>query len=243
MLTEEELADLNVKIDEATSQKEKLAHDEEHFRDVCAWFENLHGIESHLETAKNQLKIAEREQAEFEPNREKLERALRAQEVETSYAEYNSVRINFADMESQLETNKAKLPEAESNLENVAKENGEKQADFEKCKADYTANESIWEQVSSMDGDIRNARTQLKNLEIDAAKATAETSSIQSNIDEAGKKISENELSLEKVEMYIAVNQKDESIDGLLSLLKSQIAEWKTENASIVETLKVFGLS
>ena len=236
LLTEEELADLNVKIDEATSQKEKLAHDEEHFRDVCAWFENLHGIESHLETAKNQLKIAEREQAEFEPYREKLERALRAQEVESSYAEYNSVRINFADMESQLETNKAKLPEAESNLENAAKENGEKQAAFEKCKADYTANESIWEQVSSMDGDIRNARTQLKNLEIDAAKATAEISSIQSNIDEAGKKISENELSLEKVEKYIAANQKDESIDGLLSLLKSQIAEWKTENASIAET-------
>ena len=236
LLTEEELADLNAKIDEATAKKEKLAHDEEHFRDVCAWFENLHGIESHLETAKNQLKIAEREQTEFEPYREKLERALRAQEVETSYAEYNSVRINFADMESQLETNKAKLPEAESNLENAAKENGEKQAAFEKCKADYTANESIWEQVSSMDGDIRNARTQLKNLEIDAAKATAEMSSIQSNIDEAGKKISENELSLEKVEKYIAANQKDESIDGLLSLLKSQIAEWKTENASIAET-------
>jgi exonuclease SbcC len=87
-----------------------------------------------------------------------------------------------------------------------------------------------------MDGDIRNARTQLKNLEIDAAKATAEMSSIQSNIAETGKKISENELSLEKVEKYIAANQKDESIDGLLSLLKSQIAEWKTENASIVET-------
>ncbi|MBQ5462804.1 MAG: chromosome segregation protein SMC, partial [Fibrobacter sp.] len=50
------------------------------------------------------------------------------------------------------------------------------------------------------------------------------------------KKISENELSLEKVEKYIAANQKDESIDGLLSLLKSQIAEWKTENASIAET-------
>jgi exonuclease SbcC len=236
LLTEEELADLNAKIDEATSKKEKLAHDEEHYRDVCAWFENLHGIESHLETAKNQLKIAEREQAEFEPNREKLERALRAQEVETSYAEYNSVRERLAHMKTQLGECQKILPDALSELEKASKNCREKQDVFEKSKTEYSANESLWQQVSSLDGDIRNVGTQLKNAESDASKIVTEIGTTQKKIEETGNRISENEKALESVNKYLSENEKDEAIDGMLSLLKSQASEWKAENANVVQS-------
>ena len=236
LLSVEELSELNEKIESAISQNKKLAHEEEYFRNICTWFENLHSVEAHLKTANDRLKVAECEKSEFEPDREKLERALRAQVVETSYAEYNSVRINFADMKSQLETNRAKLPEAEVNLEKAAKDNAEKQGALEKCKSDYSANESLWVQVSTMDGDIRNARTQLKSAEADAVKISTEMNAIQSKINETRNLISANETSLQKVETYIAENQKDGTIDGLLPLLKSQVAEWENENVAIAET-------
>ena len=238
LLSEDEVVDLNAKIDEATTQKETFACNEERFRNICTWFENLHGMETLLKTAQEQLGVAEREKAEFEPNREKLENALRAQEVESSYAEYNSVRDNVGRMKQQLDGCKAKLPEAEIKLENATKDSGEKLAAFEKCKADYTANESLWEEVSSLDGNIRNSRTQLKNTEADVAKIVTEVSSIQSKISDADNRLSENGLKLEKVEKYIAEHQKDESIDSQLSLLKSQVAEWKTENDSLVAESK-----
>ena len=233
LLGEEELAELRTNIDNATTQKKKLNDDVERFLYICTWFENLHGLESHLQAAQNQQENAEREKAEFEPNREKLERALRAQEVETSYAEYKSVRENFDRMKSQLETCKAKLPETESNLESAAKENVEKQTAFEKCKADYATNEAVWEQVSALDGDIRNARLQLNGVEDDVSKIVTEIETVQSNIDDKDKRISESELALEKVEKYITDNEKDETIDGVLSLLKDQVAEWNSENANV----------
>lgn len=238
MLSEEELAELNAKIDDAAAQKKTLNENVERLLYICTWFETLHGIESHLDTAKGLLVTAERAKAEFEPNREKLERALRAQEVESSYAEYNSVRGNLEHMKTQLGECQKRLPEAEKNLESAAKDNGEKQAAFEKCKAEYVANESVWQQVSTLDGDIRNARTQVKNADADVAKIASEISTTQTKIKEFGDRISENEGALEKVKKYIEDNEKDDAIDGLLPLLKAIALERDHENATVaVESL------
>ena len=240
LLSDEELSDLNSKISVAELQKKTLAEDTERLLYICTWFENLHGFEKLLSDAKNQLEKAKCAQAEFEPNRKKLERALHAQEVESSFIEFKSVRDNLARMKSQLEENKTKLPVAAENLEKASAQNREAQAAFEKCKAEYSANESIWEQVSSIDADIRNARVQLKNAKDAVAKIAGEAEETQKKISDTDKRLSDNELALEKVEKYIAENQKDESIDGQLSLLKSQIAEWKNESENVsVEVQKL----
>ena len=238
LLKPEELAALNKNIDNATSQKQKLNEDVERFLFICSWFENLHGLESHLQTAKNMLDEAQREKEKFEPNRVKLECALRAQEVETSFTELNSVRDNFKQLKLQLENCEKKLPEAEKNLENAKNDNAEKHADFEKCKAEYSANETLWEQVSALDADIRNAQTQFKNTELEVSKIVTEIGATQKKIDDANNRISDNERNLEKVEKYIGENQKDEAIDGLISLLKSQVADWKTEHGNVLTDLK-----
>ena len=244
LLSNEELTDLNSKISAAELQKKTLAEETERLLYICTWFENLHGFEKLLSDAKNQLEKAKCAQAEFEPNRKKLERALHAQEVESSFVEFKSVRDNLARMKSQLEENKTKLPVAAENLEKASAQNREAQAAFEKCKAEYSANESIWEQVSSIDADVRNARVQLKNAKDAVAKIAGEAEETQKKISDTDKRLSDNEMALEKVEKYIAENQKDESIDGQLSLLKSQIAEWKNESENVfvevqkLETLK-----
>ena len=235
LLSEDELAALNGKIDEATLQKEKLTHNEERFRNICTWFETLHGIESRLNKANVDFEIAEREKTSFEPNRKRLELALHAQEVEFSYAELKSVRENFDRMRAQLDSCQGKLPDAQSNLEKAAHENSEKQKAFEKCKADYFANETLWVQVSAIDGDIRNGRGQIKNVDSDIVRTSSEIKAIEDKINEANKRISDNELALKRVEKYIDENGNDETIDALLPLLKSYAAEWKTENATIVK--------
>ncbi|WP_173474472.1 AAA family ATPase [Fibrobacter succinogenes] len=240
LLSDEELAELSAKITDAEQQKKRLAEDAERLLYICTWFENLHGFEKLLSDAKNQLEKAKSAQTEFEPNRKKLERALHAQEVESSFVEFKSVRDNLARMKSQLEENKTKLPAAAENLEKASAQNREAQAAFEKCKAEYSANESVWEQVSSIDADIRNARVQLKNAKDAVAKIAGEAEETQKKISDTDKRLSDNEMALEKVEKYIAENQKDESIDGQLSLLKSQIAEWKNESENVsVEVQKL----
>ncbi len=238
LLSEEELVELNAKIAEASSLKEKLAQDEERFRNICTWYENFHGIESHLKTAKEQLETANREKAGFEPNREKLERALRAQEVETSYAEYHSVRDSLSQMKNQLAECQSKLPDAVANLEKASTDNREKHEALEKCKADYSENEKLWERVSSLDGDIRNTRTQLNNLQTEIAKFVAEIDSTQGKIKATQGRISENEQKLNSAKNYVAANEKDGTIDGMLSLLKSNVTEWKTENAAVIAESK-----
>lgn len=230
LLSDEELAELKAKISDAELQKKTLAEETERLLSICTWFENLHGFEKLLSEAKNQLEKAESAQTEFEPNRKKLERALHAQEVESSFVEFKSIRDNLARMKLQLDENKKNLPTAAENLEKASAQNHEAQVAFEKCKVDYSASESVWEQVSSLDVDIRNARVQLKNAKDAVAKFTGESEETQKKIDDTDKRMSDNQQALEKVEKYIAENQKDETIDGQISLLKSQIAEWKTEN-------------
>ena len=244
LLSDEELAELSAKIADAELQKKTLAEETERLLYICTWFENLHGFEKLLSESKSQLEKAENARAEFEPNRKKLERALHAQEVESSFVEFKSIRDNLARMKLQLDENKKNLPAAAENFKQASEKNREAQAAFEKCKADYFASESVWEQVSSLDVDIRNARVQLKNAKDAVAKFAGESEEAQKKIDGADKRIFDNEQALEKVEKYIAENQKDEAIDGQISLLKSQIAEWKTENENVsaeaqkLETLK-----
>ena len=230
LLSEEDLANLNAKIADAESQKKKFAEETERLLFICTWFDNLHDIEKHLQGAKELLQKAECGKSEFEPNREKLERALRAQEIESTFAEFNSIRDNLGRMKSQLETSLANVPAAESNLERASQKSQEKQASFDKCKADYASNETVWEKVSSLDVDIRNARSQLKIATDAVAKAAGENEIAHNKIANTDKRILENEQSLEKVEKYIAENQKDEAIDGQINLLKSLVSEWKTEN-------------
>ena len=244
LLSDEELAELSAKIADAELQKKTLAEETERLLYICTWFENLHGFEKLLSESKSQLEKAENARAEFELNRKKLERALHAQEVESSFVEFKSIRDNLARMKLQLDENKKNLPAAAENFKQASEKNREAQAAFEKCKADYFASESVWEQVSSLDVDIRNARVQLKNAKDAVAKFAGESEEAQKKIDGADKRIFDNEQALEKVEKYIAENQKDEAIDGQISLLKSQIAEWKTENENVsaeaqkLETLK-----
>ena len=232
LLSPEKLTELNAKIADAEEQKKKLTEEAERLLFICTWFDNLHTIENLLQSAKTQLENAEREKVAFGPNREKLERALRAQEVESSFAEFNSVRGNLSRMKSQLDECKGKLPATEENLKSASDKNREAQAAFEKCNTDYAANETLWERVSSMDVDIRNARTQLNNAKDAVADIVAESEDTQKKIGEADKRIGENEQALEKVEKYIADNQKDETIDGQVSLLKSHVSEWKNERVA-----------
>ncbi len=244
LLSDEELAELSAKIADAELQKKTLAEETERLLYICTWFENLHGFEKLLSESKSQLEKAENARSEFEPNRKKLEHALHAQEVESSFVEFKSILDNLARMKLQLDENKKNLPAAAENFKQASEKNREAQAAFEKCKADYFASESVWEQVSSLDVDIRNARVQLKNAKDAVAKFAGESEEAQKKIDGVDKRIFDNEQALEKVEKYIAENQKDEAIDGQISLLKSQIAEWKTENENVsaeaqkLETLK-----
>ena len=243
LLSEEELAALNAKIADAEVQKKKLAEEVDHLLFICTWFDNLHNIEKLLQGAKVQLENAEREKAAFEPSREKLERALRAQEVESVFAQFNSVRENVGRMKSQLDANKANLPTVEENLNRASAKNLEAQTALEKCNEEYAANEIVWQQVSSLDTDIRNTRDQLKDAKGAVAKIVAESEDTRRKIEDADKRISGNEASLEKVEKYIADNQKDELIDGQISLLKSLVSEWKSESsASAIDAQKLDNL-
>ena len=244
LLSEEALAALNSNIADAERQKKTLTDEVERLIFICTWFDNFHSIEMRLQDAQKKLEDAEREKVAFEPNREKLEGALRAQEAESSFAEFNSVRVSLGRMKDELDENEKKLPTATLDLEQASLKNGEMQAAFEKCKADYSSNETVWERVSSMDGDIRNARKQLQMAVAEVAKIVAETETTQQKISETDRLIVVNESELEKVAKYIAENQKDETIDGQLSLLKTLVAEWKKGNTSCdadsknLETLK-----
>ena len=107
--------------------------------------------------------------------------------------EFNSVRERLAHMKTQLGECQKILPDALSELEKASKNCREKQDVFEKSKTEYSANESLWQQVSSLDGDIRNVGTQLKNAESDASKIVTEIGTTQKKIEETGNRISENE--------------------------------------------------
>ena len=238
LLSEEELADLTARIENAESQRQMLGAKVERLTAICAWYDAFRNLGNLLQGAKDSLSKAKEKKDAFEPKRDKLERALRAQEVESIFAEFDSIRENLEGMKKLLEKNKADLPKAESDLEEAKKVYGECQQSCEKCRAEYATNESVWEQVSSLDVSIGNARTQSKKAKDEIGKIVAESKATQEKIAETDNLISENEKNLEKVEKYIAENKSDETIDGKLSLLKSNISEWKTETATSLSDAK-----
>ena len=238
LLREEELAELNAKIDGAKSVRDELNASLERWGKICSWYESSRDIGKRLNEAKDALVNVERRRDEFEPKRKRLSRALLAHDIETLFAEFDSIRKTLAEMEQELGKNEKKVPEAQSKLEKATESSRQKKQDLEKLKMDYSENESLWEKVSSLDGDIRNARQKVDETKNSVAGFLDEVKELKDSIVASESQIIELSRLLKEAEDYIATHQKDESIDAELSLLKSQVTDWKSKNRDCATLLK-----
>ena len=238
LLNEEELAELNAKIDGAKSAREELNASLERWGKICSWYESSRDIEKHLNEAKTSLAKAEQQKNEFEPKRERLSRALLAHDVETLFAEFDSVRKAFTKMEGELGEKEEKLPEAQSKLEKATEDSLEKQQALEKLKTDYSENEALWEKVSSLDGDIRNACQKVDETKKSVAGIQNEVNGFKDSIAASKTRIAELSRLLKEAEDYIAAHQKEESIDTEFALLETQVTDWKSKKQDSAALLK-----
>lgn len=235
LLSEADLEALEEKIKSGSAQKNALATEIEKLERICTWFEQLHEIEKRETDVKKQLTDAEQSKTEFEASDKKLENALRAQEIEATYTELCSIRKNIERMESQLQSDKEKLPNCEESLKNAEETSAAKKSALEKINADYIVNEKIWEQVSSMDADIRNLQKKVTESENAVAKANEEVGATAKKIEELEGSIDKNGKRLEKANDYIRDNAKDEEIESCFSLLKSGTDDWKNEAQNAID--------
>lgn len=238
LLSEEELAELNAKIDGAKSARDELNASLERWGKICSWYDSSRDIEKRLNEAKNSLTKAEHRRDEFEPKRDRLSRALLAHDVETLFAEFDSVRKALAKMEGELGEKEKKLPEAQSKLEKAAEDSLEKQQALEKLKTEYSENEALWEKVFALDGDIRNAHQKVDETKKSVAGIQNEVKAFKDSIDASEAKIAEFSRLLNEAEDYIAAHQKEESIDTEFALLKTQVTDWKSKNQACAALLK-----
>ena len=232
LLSEEELAELNAKIEAAQTVRKELNASLERWGKICSWYESSRDIEKLLNEAKNSLALAEHRRDDFEPKRERLSRALLAHDIETLFTEFDSIRKTLAEMESKLGENEKNLPDVLSKLEKATEDSRQKQQDLEKLKTEYSENEALWEKVSALDGDIRNAHQKVDETKKSVSGIQNEVKGFKAAIDASEAKIAEFSRLLKEAEDYIAAHQKEESIDGEISLLKSQVSDWKSKNGN-----------
>lgn len=235
LMSEEELKALSDNIEASSVTKNSLTRDIERLEKICNWFEHLHEIEKQQNDAKNQYAKAEQEKKAFEVNDKKLEDALRAQEIEATFTELNSYRDNLNRMDLQLQGNKEKLPASEVELQKATEATTAAKNALDKINADYAENEKIWEQVSSLDADIRNLQNKLNEANEVVSKANADVSTTAAKIDELNGSIEGNNKRLKKANIYIDENAKDEKIESLFSLLQSSVGEWKKEAQNVAD--------
>ncbi len=235
LLTAEELAALNSQIENAEGQKKKLSAEAERFNQICAWYKTSQDIERLLQGAEEALARANVQKAQFQPRREMLELALKAQEAEKEYSEFNAARTFSAEQQKKLEENNAKLPAAEDKLNVASEEATARQAALNKCRADYKASAALWNEILALDGEIKHNSDQLKATQNLAAEAGQEAEGLRALITQTKSAITENQRRLQDAENYLAGQAQDGAIESTLALLKAQINSWQEEQKAATE--------
>ncbi len=147
---------LDENISTQKNAKEKQEKENNRLVSVCQWYDILHGFKKEKESAEKNLMKAKQEEKDFLPEKEHLEKARCAQEIDAIYSELKEKRKSLESFKDKLVEKSDELKEAKDSLEIVERKEKHAQEKFDKYRIEYEKNESLWHKVSQLDEQIKS---------------------------------------------------------------------------------------
>ncbi len=240
VLSEEKKQELQAAMASLETEGKKLANEKKETDEIIAWYKELNKKATALNKAKTAREEAESAQKNFADSDARLQKALAASECSATFARLDELRKSKAKTENEIGQNSESLPGLESALATTNTQKNAAEAAREQASKYIQDNESLWNEVRTLDTQIQSADGNLKlaiGRKNDAneklAKANFKQQQAQQSIGELQKVFDDADTFLKAHPLDQSLPQVISKSEPVVSQLRKNIAELKDQQNAL----------
>lgn len=195
--------------------------------EALKWLSDLADLKQMINALTLEQEKLNQQNTELQPQRDRLEKAQIASELETPYSEIKAIRKQLLTEQQKLEQNKAILPQLESKLQENITALALAEEKLNRHKTIQKTESEIIKQVREIDLKIAASTKTMTDTEVDYNKIVLNlTANRQKRVSEADKMVQLQNL-LTKIQNYCTNNAADSTLTGKMAGLAEQINFYK----------------
>ncbi len=205
-----------------TREKETLSKSNA-IETAIQWVEGISQLKDQLQMIDEESKSLSTELDAFHPDRERLEKARKAMDLESGYATVLSVRKQQDLDSAALREFRLKAPEFKNIMEKENTVFSDTRTTLETAKETLKKEQNLMNKVRIMDNRILDKSADLKKAEKDFHKALAELSAYEETIETIKTSRQRKKKILRKVQVYLSEHKKDATLNTQMTGIEEQL--------------------
>jgi DNA repair protein SbcC/Rad50 len=202
---------------------------------AITWLTSIDGLKKEINSVAEEVLKLQSDLESFKPERDKLERAIKATSLAGSYATLTAIRKEQSDDQSSLKTEKADLPELESSAKDQAESLKSEEQQTVKAKDDLKDAAPIIQKVRSLDQKLADQKEAVSDSEEsckkDAVKINADKKARLQELE----KHTDAEKQQKLADSYLNEHTQDEWLISGLAGVEEQLGGLLSRQKEIVQ--------
>ncbi len=206
----------------AQKQEGQLAADMAKTGKAIEWLTGIGTLKKEIKALAEESAVLQTDMAAFQPERERLARALNAARIDAHYATLSAVRKQQLEDQKSLNAEEKKIPSLETSLKQQAEvlKTAETRTITQKDKLKTAA--PFLQKVRALDQTLSSQKEAVAQGEDECTKAAAAIDAQKQNWLKEQKKSTGAEKNLEAIDAYLKLNFQDEWLIGGLACVEEQ---------------------
>ena len=222
LLSDDQETQLLKEIESKKNQEKKLSLRAHEIEKAVLWHNTIESLENELAEIKKESQSLTLELEAFKKHRKKLERAMKAADLETEHAGLEAARLQQKEETSALAESQASFLKKRKDLElkkNFLSQCTEK---LDTAKDEYRKELGIIKQVRQMDVLIEEKSLALKQVRSEARETALAIAQEQQNLKKAAQDMDKAKKKLGSINRYLTANECDADLTAELAGLVEQ---------------------
>jgi len=205
------------------NQEGQLAADTVKTGKAIEWLTGINGLKKELSALAEESTRLRTDMEGFQPERERLARALNAARFDAQYATLTAVRKQQLEDQTSLKTEEKKLPSLEASLKLQAESLKAAEIGTIKAKETLKAAGPLIQKVRALDQTLSSQKAAVAQSEAECKKVKETIDFEKQNQLKEQKKRTRAEKNLEGVDTYLKAHSQDEWLIGGLAGVEEQV--------------------
>lgn len=227
LLSPEEEEAIQKEITEKEQEKKELQGKKKVLDDAVKWLINLEKLTAELEAIGREEVLLLEEIAAFNPERERLEKAMKALPLEGDFSTLAHTRKQQAVDLENLTKLKESLPELKQYMDEALAKMQTAEKEHSLCNDEREGMLKLTTQVRLFDQDLKQKGTSINKLENDLKSLQEQKLNKEQTIAKLKQEEAEALKKLKDIERYVAENQADEALVSELSGIRGAVTRLK----------------
>lgn len=240
VLSDEKKQELQAAMASLETEGKRLADEKKKTDEIIAWYKELNKKATALNKAKTAREEAESAQKNFADSDARLQKALAASECSATFARLDELRKSKAKTENEIGQNSESLPGLESALATANTQKNAAETAREQASKYIQDNESLWNEVRTLDTQIQSASDNLTQAETRKNDADEKLAKANFKQQQAQESIGKLQKVFDDADTFLKAHPLDQSLpqvisksEPVVSQLRKNIAELKDQQNAL----------